>query len=170
MKLISPSLQYAESLESALQEFEVAEIFGFWCIGGTPKTIQEYVKNIQNLEEAKVTIANEWVKASTFWLIDNGEFIGHTNIRHEIPGKLAERGGHIGYAIRPSKQKQGYGKKILELALIEAKKLGLKKILLTCDDKNIASQKTIEANGGVLENIIELDGEMIRRYWIEIIV
>ena len=45
------------------------------------------------------------------------------------------------------------------------------KVLLTCDDNNIGSAKIIEANGGILENIIkgEKDGESKkRRYWITI--
>jgi len=62
----------------------------------------------------------------------------------------------------------GYGNTVLQLALIEAKKIGLTKVLLTCDDGNVASQKIIENNGGVLENIIEekKGKQKKRRYWL----
>jgi len=65
----------------------------------------------------------------------------------------------------------GYGGKTLELGLLEAKKLGLDKVLLTCDDNNIASWKMIEKNGGVLEDKIDNikdKNKIVRRYWINI--
>jgi predicted acetyltransferase len=43
---------------------------------------------------------------------------------------------------------------MLKLALIECRKIGLEKILLTCDTDNIPSNKVIQRNGGILENII----------------
>lgn len=46
---------------------------------------------------------------SVFWLIDDEEFIGRASIRHELTPHLREIGGHIGYEIRPSKRRQGYG-------------------------------------------------------------
>jgi len=81
-----------------------------------------------------------------------------------------EVGGHIGYDIRPSKRKQGYGNKILELALPKTKELGIHKALLTCDEPNTGSQKIIERNGGVLENVVDNPETGIRkmRFWITI--
>ena len=57
---------------------------------------------------------------------------------------------------------------MLSLALQEAKKLGIPRVLITCDDDNIASARTIEANGGTFERMAYLDGEILRRYWIEL--
>jgi predicted acetyltransferase len=83
---------------------------------------------------------------------------------------LLKQNGHIGYFIRPSKRKMGYGKKILQLGLLEAKKMGLPKVLITCDEDHFASQKIIEANGAILENIIETENgkPKTRRYWINL--
>ena len=39
--------------------------------------------------------------------------------------------------------------------LDKCKEFGKDKVLLTCDKENIASRKTIIANGGILENTIE---------------
>lgn len=55
---------------------------------------------------------------------------------------------------------------MLRLALIEAKKLGLEKVLVTCYDDNIASAKVIENNGGVFERFAVRDEKKYRRYWI----
>ena len=55
---------------------------------------------------------------------------------------------------------------MVHLNMINAEKLGVDKILVVCDADNIASEKTILANGGQLENIIELDCCKMKRFWI----
>jgi predicted acetyltransferase len=59
---------------------------------------------------------------------------------------------------------------ILHLSVeIAREKLGIGRILLTCDDDNIGSIRTIEKNGGILENVVSgPDLEKLKcRYWIE---
>lgn len=56
----------------------------------------------------------------------------------------------------------GYGTSLLKLALKKAKRLGLKSIVLTCDERNVASRKIIERNGGILEKIVRVPGELIK--------
>lgn len=108
-----------------------------------------------------------YVPATELWLIDNDEFVGWVNIRHSLTEKLKIIGGHIGYWIRPSKRNQGYGTTILRLAILKAKKLGITKILMTCDDDNMPSRRIIEANGGILEKVITRDEEKkeVKRYY-----
>jgi predicted acetyltransferase len=106
--------------------------------------------------------------ATTFWLIDGPGFVGHVNVRHILVEWSRKIGGHIGFAIRPSAWKKGYGRKILALALVEAGKIGLSRALVTCDDLNLGSRKIIEANGGQLQDIEAVDGKMVRRYWLDI--
>jgi predicted acetyltransferase len=112
----------------------------------------------------------DFVPMSDFWLIDHGEFIGRVSLRHRLNESLTKLGGHIGYDIRPSKRRQGYGTQILALALPKARELGLERALVTCDETNVASRKIIEANGGVLENVVEMaEGEpRVCRYWIKL--
>ncbi|SCN23486.1 putative acetyltransferase [Clostridium sp. N3C] len=57
---------------------------------------------------------------------------------------------------------------MLSIALPIAKKLGLNKVLITCDKTNLASAGTIKSNGGILENEVCQDGEIVQRYWMEI--
>ncbi len=94
-----------------------------------------------------------WSAYRTFWLEDKGEILAVIRIRD----KDVEYYGHIGYDVAPLYRKKGYGTKILELGLEKAKKMGLKKIILTCLDKNWASQKIIEKNGGEMIKTIEND-------------
>lgn len=58
---------------------------------------------------------------------------------------------------------------MISLALDECRKLGLEKVLMVCNKENIGSAKSIQNNGGVLENEIEVDGVIEQRYWIEIV-
>ena len=79
-------------------------------------------------------------------------------------------GGHIGYAVVPRERRKGYGTEMLRLGLEKAKKLGIKKALVTSDETNIGSKKIIEKNGGVLENQVPNPETGIDkfRYWIEV--
>lgn len=103
-----------------------------------------------------------------YWLIDGEEFIGRSSLRHELTPALLEIGGHIGYEIRPSRRRRGYGRAILRLTLEEARGRGLSEVLVTCDTDNVGSRKIIEANGGRFAD--ERPGppgaRPTRRYWI----
>ena len=57
---------------------------------------------------------------------------------------------------------------MIALALEECKKLGINRVLMTCDKNNIGSAKSIINNGGVLENEVEEDGHIEQRYWIQL--
>jgi len=58
--------------------------------------------------------------------------------------------GHIGYSVVPWKQGLGYAKAALSQLLPEARSVGLVFVDLTTDPDNVASQRVILANGGVL--------------------
>jgi len=57
---------------------------------------------------------------------------------------------------------------LLRLGLEKARERGLKRVLITCDETNLASRKVIEHNGGILENLVAVEGQTARkmRYWI----
>ena len=96
--------------------------------------------------------------------------VGICNIRHDLnQDYLLTIAGHIGYSIHPVERRKGCATDQLRLALLEAKKLGIERVLVTAADWNIGSQKTILANGGVLENSYydKVDDERMLRYWIE---
>jgi predicted acetyltransferase len=165
MKLIKPTKKYKKSWWKALQEFEAESRKGFWNIPRKPTNIDEYIQRTEYHSKGK-NLPDWFVPGTTYWLVDNDIFIGHVNIRHELNDTLRKRGGNIGYAIRPTQRQKGYGSKILELIIPKAKKIGLSKVLLTCNDTNIASTKIIEKNGGRLYDKNKVDDELIRRYWL----
>ena len=110
------------------------------------------------------------VRSNTFFLLDGDKLVGSGGLRHELSETLAVYGGHIGYNVRPSERRKGYGSLILRLTLEKARALGLEKVFLTCDTDNIASSKIIEKHGGKLEDRIfyEPAGKQISQYWIEL--
>lgn len=172
IKLVSPNRKYIESYLSACKEFAELgirdyfhdpQLFDLWK--------DSFVESFED-ESKGIGLQEGWVSASTFWIVDGNEFIGRGQIRHKLTPQLEKFGGHIGYGIRFSKWNEGYGTKLLGLLLPEAKKLGISKALITCDDNNIGSIKIIENNGGILENkvedVIDNKNRVTRRYWIQI--
>lgn len=90
------------------------------------------------------------VLSTTFFLYYNKTPVGMANLRHFLTPALLSAGGHIGYAISPKYRFRGFGKELLKLTLIEAKKLNIDKVLITTNISNFASQKVALANGGVI--------------------
>jgi predicted acetyltransferase len=93
---------------------------------------------------------------STFLFAFKGErIIGRVSIRHRLNDFLLRVGGHIGYVVVPEFRRQGHATAMLRLALhVAHDTLGLDRVLVTCDEDNIGSIKTIENNGGVLEDVV----------------
>ena len=118
----------------------------------------------------KETVHDGLVEASTYLAIsiENGKLIGMIDIRHRLNEYLEKFGGHIGYSVRKSERRKGYATEILDLGLKECLKLEIKKVLLTCDKKNIGSAKTIINNNGILENELAKVNTVTQRYWIDI--
>jgi predicted acetyltransferase len=117
------------------------------------------------------------VPETTFWLVTGeGGFPGPvapqvlavSGLRHWLTPQLTDIGGHIGYAVRPGARRQGIGTALLARTLIEARKHGLARVLVTCDVTNIGSARIIQHNGGVLEDERIVPGHQVpvTRYWI----
>jgi len=127
-----------------------------------PAVFARYVADLraQGLEET--VRPARFVPSTTLWWVGGGDYLGRLAIRHRLNEWLLDRGGHIGYDVRPSARRRGYGTAMLRDALPVAAGLGIDRVLITCDVDNTGSRKVIEANGGVLE---DLRGGKLR-YWI----
>ena len=130
---------------------------------GMPWT--EYLEILGN--ESTGTNLKEGRVPATFLIAENdGNLVGRTSIRHELNNFLFNFGGHIGYGVRPSYRRQGFATEILRQSLTYIHGLGVTEVLVTCDEDNLGSIKVIESQGGVLENKVEFEGILKRRYWI----
>jgi predicted acetyltransferase len=97
--------------------------------------------------------------------------VGRASIRHALNDFLERVGGHIGYAVVPEFRRRGHATEILRLSLALARdRLGIRRALVTCDDDNAGSIRTIEKNGGLLYDVVTGPdlGKPKRRYWIEV--
>jgi predicted acetyltransferase len=112
------------------------------------------------------------VPSTELWYMDGDTFLGSVGIRHELNDILASWGGHIGYAVRPSAQRQGHASAMLAAGLDFVRaNLPLDRVMLTVSLANEASVKVIEKNGGVLEAEVDnpwIEGDRGRRYWIKL--
>jgi predicted acetyltransferase len=115
-----------------------------------------------------IGLSEIWVPETFLVAEVGGQIVGRVSIRHHLNPSLRLVGGHIGYSVRPGFRRNGFAGQILELALIEARNLGIREALLTCDADNFASRRVIESHGGVPEALNTQDTvtELKLRYWI----
>ncbi len=171
IKLMEPSISYEEQLLSYKQEF-LDEGIAIDGGGGLSEcdTIKDYLENLE-MFKSKSTVPNGKVTSNTFMAItEDNELVGIINIRHELNDYLRAVGGNIGYGVRKSERQKGYATEMLRLALLKCKELRLDKVLVTCNNDNLPSEKTILSNGGVFENEVPdtTDNTIVKRFWIDI--
>ena len=167
LKLIQASREYERQIVEALDEWIPAEEdITPWAIAREDyHDFDKYMESL-NLTEPK----EGFVPDSTYFCIDTDadRVVGAVNIRHSLNEKLLAHGGHIGDGVRPSMRGQGIGTKMIARALEVCRTLGIDRVLMTCDKSNVASARTIIKNGGVLENEVVDEGEVVQRYWIDL--
>lgn len=167
IKLVKLAEVYRPQLEDFMEEWTASgEAFVPYVIG--KNDYHEFKTYLEQLEtkEAKDGL----VPDSTFFALDTetDQFVGAVNIRHYLNDKLLEDGGHVGDGVRPSMRRKGIATKMIALALEECRKLGIARVLMTCKKDNIGSAKSIQKNGGVLENEVPVNGVVVQRYWIDL--
>lgn len=135
------------------------------------ETYEECMDRYYKIQDNEYAKSIDRCSGKTYFLIrkNDNKLIGMINIRHHLSPKMLVHGGHIGYGIRPTERRKGYNKINLYLGLLKAlEEFNLDKVMLDCDVKNLGSDKTIQALGGVLErtDIDDYDGALTNVYWI----
>jgi len=170
VKLVNPEKKHHEMVEDFIVEFfkYKSSFHGFDRLIETASyqdwlTYIEKQKNENQIEESRVAAESLFATSKEEDII-----IGIVNIRYRLNEYLNNFGGHIGISIRPKYRNKGLGTEVLRLTLDRCKELNIEKVLITCNKSNQPSAKMIKKNGGVLAGeIIEEDGNIIQRYWIE---
>ena len=165
MILRRPTFADKETVLEMMAEFEQTQSAhdgGFWNANNF--VYEEWLE--ENLQaEVGLNIPENWVPAIQLVSFDEaGQALGFLNLRLRLNDYLLEKGGHIGYSIRPSERGKGYAKESLRQGLQIAKEKNIHRVLVTCSIKNLASQAVILANGGQLEDI----RHETERYWIDL--
>ena len=119
------------------------------------------------LDETDDAYKNGFVPSTLYYMInDNRKIIGAIHFRQQLNDRLIQNGGNVGYGIRPSERRKGYATIMLYKLLKMLKNQKNEKVLITCDEDNIASAITIEKANGKLQDKVSFQGVMTRRYWI----
>jgi len=171
LELVFPTPEYKNQVEEYLQEFFDNGEYEIAGDGGLDriKNFDEWLKKIQN-DLSEESIENNRIPATLYLTIrkSDNRVVGNLQIRHKLNEKLLQYGGHIGDSVRPSERRKGYATEQIRLALEKCKKLGIDNVLMDCDKTNIGSAKSIQKNGGILENEICVDNKLVQRYWISL--
>lgn len=168
--LVRPSKEYAEELIQYRQEFLDAGSSMDGC--GPLRRLEDIEAYIQYCKEGEdpETVPPQLVPATQFLFVRKGDhrLVGMIQVRHYFNEYLEKYAGHIGYSVRPSERRKGYATKMLRSTLSFCKEIGMDKVLIACIEGNVASEKTILANGGVYESTVHepnRDWEL-KRFWI----
>ncbi|MGY1463124.1 GNAT family N-acetyltransferase [Bacillus toyonensis] len=168
--LITPTTDLQEEYLDFYNEWkDSGETMIPWVISKDPSNFPAMIQELLDAHNG-VNLPESWVPDSTYWLVtDENKIVGVVNIRHSLTEHLFNTGGHVGYGIRPSERRKGFATKLLELSLEKTKELNIEKVLVVCDEVNTGSEKTILHNGGLRDDdFIEEDGNIVRRFWIEL--
>ncbi|UDY24523.1 GNAT family N-acetyltransferase [Nocardioides sp. Kera G14] len=170
-RLILPDLtrfeEWRDLLTEMRSETDIPHGSGMWEVdaGITEEGLAQHIIVSAHLMDTSRPAPQGRVHATQFWVTDDEDrLVGFLHMRHELNENLIDRGGHVGYGIRPSRRREGHASAALGLALEHLKALGVDRVLVTCDDDNVASAHTIESQGGVMEDV----RNGTRRYWIEL--
>ena len=136
------------------------------CDLESPDGFATWVTRLRTDADPEVPLPEGLVHATTWWIVADQVYLGSIQLRHALNDQLLDSGGHIGYGIRPSARRNGHATWALGAVLDEARVLGLRTVLITCDDDNEPSRRTIERHGGVLEDVRGTAVGIKRRYWI----
>ena len=114
-------------------------------------TSMRYEEWVNKIHSNVNTPDKEWGKSLTYLVFnEENNLIGLLSVRYDLSEEKAMEFGHIGYGVRPSQRRKGYATKMLEFALEECRKYGLKKVILGCYKENTGSARTIIKNNGKL--------------------
>ena len=168
--LVKPDLSYADEIikykEESLAESPI--------INGSAglnrfSSIEDWLEELKK-RSSEDTVPKGLVPSSTYLAVREKDnyIVGMIDIRHYLNEYLTQVGGHIGYGVRKTERNKGYAKQMLKLALEKCKELKIKKVLITCDEDNIASEKVILSANAKLEDIRNVNGENKKRFWIDL--
>lgn len=166
MKLVRPSTKYEGSYRTYLAEVDALGERRIPYQLARPNEDFEALVGGLHANAAGKDLPEGHVPNTTCWLIEEGQIVGVSNLRHRLTPFLERRGGHIGYSVRPSARARGVGTRLLYLTLLEARRLDLAWVLVTCAKDNVGSAGVIRANGGTLlsEELVAEENEIVQRY------
>jgi len=165
MHLVSPSIIFKDSYHRYITELGTEERYPF-TLDLPYDNFEALLKRLEQFELGE-NLPEGSVKSSTYWLIEQQEIIGVTNIRHYLNERIMHCGGHIGLGVKPSYRSKGIGRLLMQESINMLTKKGVNPIHIHCYKDNLASVNTIVKNNGKLISEITEQGKIIQRYIVE---
>ena len=174
LRLVRPSVELRDTFLEGLRGIGVpAERYSWVYLGDAAdlsfpeRDFAGYVETLRRIEHVPPP---HFVRGITYWGVADGRMVGRIGLRLELNDFLARLGGHVGYYVHPDCRRQGLATEMLRLTLDTPEARAIGRLLLTCDEDNTASARTILGNGGVLESIVEHGPgkPRKRRFWIDV--
>lgn len=173
IRLRKPTMQDAGQVMSLKEEILASDHGGDAFAGcgelRQAATMEEWLRVLAEYEDEK-NVPEGRVPSTSYVAVREGDgrIVGIIDLRHHINHPiLGLWGGHMGYTVRPFERGKGYAKEMLRQNLLHCRERGMERVMVTCAETNAASERVILANGGVYEKTVVVDGEGIKRYWIE---
>ena len=148
LKLVKPSKKYMAAFMRVYGDYKQdTNRFKDVQVGPLVKAIEEnnidnYLKQLDDWAKG-MNLPEGYVPSTSYWLMDDDNWVGMFAIRHRLTPRLEQEGGHVAANIAP-KYRGKYSSFIgIKLCIDKARKLGLKRVLMTCDAGNSASYRAI---------------------------
>ncbi|MBQ1877591.1 MAG: GNAT family N-acetyltransferase [Erysipelotrichaceae bacterium] len=173
VRLREPTLEYDTQIQAYRREFLQP---GCSMDGGGSliryESSAEWLKQVEMYRHPE-TVPPDKVPASQYIYVrePDNKIVGVLQIRHYLNDYLAQYAGHIGYSVAPSERRKGYAERMLKEGLAICRRMGLKRVLITCFPENEGSRRTILKNGGVYEATVHEENRDrdLERYWIDLV-
>ncbi|MGZ3688758.1 MAG: GNAT family N-acetyltransferase, partial [Bdellovibrionota bacterium] len=156
LTLVRPDRKYEQSYLAGYHELTTDSDRSAWVYLGdsadytTPQ--RDFGAYVETLLRREFEVPPNFVCDSVYWALQGGEIVGRISLRHELNEFLRKIGGHIGYIVRPSARGKGVATEMLRQVLLTERARSIGKLLLTVNEGNEASERSILKNGGTLDS------------------
>lgn len=160
-QLVAPSVEYVPSLREAARR-DGDDPQAVYSAQAAALGDDELATHVERFREQETAPRSGWVPCTDRWWVEGDEFLARIQIRHRLNAALRGYGGHVGYHVVRHHRGRGHGTAMLAATLPVCAELGLECVLLTTDVDNVASQRVVEANGGLHWDTVG----RLRRWWV----
>jgi predicted acetyltransferase len=139
MRLVEPAEQWRAAFLDMASEYSAAGDHRY------DLALHDFGAYLRRIAEGRRTegLPPGRVPGTECWLEEAGRIVACVRLRFLLTPELEREGGHVGYDVRPSMRRCGYGTALLRLVLPLVRQHGIQRVRITCDADNIGSRKII---------------------------
>ena len=135
------------------------------------KNFEHYMELLSDVKAGKNIPFNRVPSTTLYGFYDN-QIIVRFSIRHVLDEFLSNIGGHVGYVVAPAFRGKGVASHGFKMCIqyIKSELPAIARLLVTCDENNIGSEKVILKQNASFESFSEPleNGIRKKRFWIDL--